>query len=204
MKGGEESWAQGTQLYLTVLQLEKIRDQSSEVLQDFVGKRWITKLHESSVASISQCQLSLKNCISLLHLKHTSEKSLQLNDNLYLHRHCRASITRAQRDRRLFITAIVQSNCLRTPRGSDVHVSIQNPANVARCSPNKSVCRSEREEMNVGFFFSCPHPLLHMQKHSSSPSLFNPPHDSVYVPEPKGRCDERTLSLRPAACHEGV
>lgn len=111
-----------TKLYLTDLQLEKIRDQS-EVLEDFSGKHWITKLHESSFASISQCHLTLKNCTHLLHLKkRTSEKFLPLNDNFNLHWYCRASITWTQRDHRLFITALVTIKLSLNPRRLRQHV----------------------------------------------------------------------------------
>lgn len=102
------------QLYLTIVQLERIKQQS-DVLADLSGKHWITELHKSSFTSVSQCCLSLKNCTCPSDLETHFWEILK-----NLHWYCKASITWTQRDdHKLFIPAVVQLNCPHIPRGLD-------------------------------------------------------------------------------------
>lgn len=64
-RSGSQGGKQASQsIYLPILQLEKIRDQGG---QSFANTE--SKLHNTSITSISERWLSLKNCTHLLHLK---------------------------------------------------------------------------------------------------------------------------------------
>ena len=166
-----------TQLDLSISQLEKIKDQSCKVLEDRGGKHWITNVHNSPSASISQCHLSLKDCSQPLHLKpHFLRSSLRLCHNLsYLCWYCGAT------DHSLFITVLVQSSCLQIPRGS-VDVRWETPCETWP-GVSGGVCRSNADRCSErGDFSLCALPLLDMCRNTHRLHRYTqPPHDAAHA-----------------------
>lgn len=102
-------------------------------LRGFDGKRWIPKLHESSFAF----HLSVSLDFEKLHSSFTFRNMLLRNSSSLMITYICTGIAEHPshghtKDHRLFITAVVQLNCLQIPQSSD-NMSRENLTIVARC-----------------------------------------------------------------------